>query len=428
MAQRHPDNQVTRTHDHDHGSVGGLLPVEEIRDRILARVQPLSPIDLPLQEAFGCVAARDTIAELSLPEFSSSAMDGFACRAQDVASATTETPVELRVVGRALIGHRPDATVGSNEAVRIDTGAPIPAGADCVVPIEFTEVRANKVWIRQGASEGRHVRPAAEDVRAGDVLVPGGRRLSAPELGLLATAGHPHVLAHPRPRVIVISTGDELVEPWQPAAFGQVRDANSFTLLGALREVGAVPYLAGIVRDDVESFKEAILSHLVQADAFISSGGVSVGERDVVKRAFFRRGEVDFFRVAMQPGMPQAFGILEGKPYFGLPGNPVSAFVSYEVLVRPTLLKMMGRTNLFRPEVTATLTTDISGPEEKLQFARVRVKRGTEGFTAAATGSSSSNLLSTVARANGLAMIPPGVQTAAAGQEVRVMLFRTMEN
>jgi molybdopterin molybdotransferase len=164
----------------------------------------------------------------------------------------------------------------------------------------------------------------------------------------------------------------------------------------------------------------------VQADAFISSGGVSVGERDVVKRAFFRRGDVEFFRVAMQPGMPQAFGLLEGKPYFGLPGNPVSAFVSFEVFVRPALLKMMGRRTLYRPEITARLEADVSGPREKLQFARVLVHRAADGYTARPTGPSSSNLLSTVARANGLAMIPAGTETARAGEDVRVMLLRSM--
>ena len=170
------------------------------------------------------------------------------------------------------------------------------------------------------------------------------------------------------------------------------------------------------------------MSQLVQADAFISSGGVSVGERDVVKRAFFRRGDVDFYRVAMQPGMPQSFGVLEGKPYFGLPGNPVSAFVSFEVYVRPALLKMMGRRRLYRPEVTAALEGDVSGPEEKLQFARVLVRRDHGAYVANPTGPSSSNLLSTVARANGLAMIPPGVQMARTGETVRVMMLRSLED
>ncbi|MDP9343649.1 MAG: molybdopterin molybdotransferase MoeA [Actinomycetota bacterium] len=417
-----PQQQV-----HAHTSHDGLVSVEEARERILSRIQPLAPIELPLQEAFGCVLAEDVVADVNLPEFSSSAMDGFAVRSADVAGALPDAPVELRVAGRARIGHRPEGTVGRGEAIRIDTGAPIPAGADCVVPIEDTLAAGDVVRVLRESAEGRHIRPAGEDVRAGQLLVPKGRRLSAAELGLLAASGHAHAPAHPRPRIVVISTGDELVEPWQPAGFGQVRDANSFTILGALKEAGAVPYLAGIVRDDVDQLKETMLGYVVRADAFISSGGVSVGERDVVKRAFFRRGEVDFFRTAMQPGMPQAFGVIEGKPYFGLPGNPVSVFVSFEVLIRPAILKMMGRQDLFRPEVTATLAGEVSGPKEKLQFARVRVRRGPDGWVAEPTGSAHSNLISTVARANGLAMIPPGVETAHAGERYRVMLFRSLE-
>src|SRR5436190_21402821 len=418
---------MAQRHLHDHPTTGDLVTVEEARERILSGIQPLAPIELPLQEAHGCVLAEDVVAGVNLPEFSSSAMDGYAVRSVDVAGASSEHPAELRVAGRARIGHRPEGTAGSGEAIRIDTGAPIPAGADCVVPIEDTALSGDSVRILRASEEGRHVRPAGEDVRAGQVIVPKGRRLSAAELGLLAAAGHAHALAHPRPRIVVISTGDELVEPWQPAGFGQVRDANSFTLHGALKEVGAGSYLAGIVRDDVDQLKETMLGYVVRADAFISSGGVSVGERDVVKRAFFRRGEVDFFRVAMQPGMPQAFGSVEGTPYFGLPGNPVSVFVSFEVFIRPALLKMMGRRDIFRPEIWAILESDISGPKDKTQFARVRVWREKGAWRAGSTGPSASNLLATVTKANGLAILPVGTETAEAGSRVRVMLFRALE-
>jgi molybdopterin molybdotransferase len=318
--------------------------------------------------------------------------------------------------------------VGRGEAIRIATGAPIPAGADAVVPVEDTELVGDAVRVLAAVPEGKHVRPSGEDVRAGEVLVPSGRRLGPGELGLLAAAGHAQVPVHPRPRVVVLSTGDELVEPSKDTAFGQVRDVNAYVLHAALREVGAIPVMAGIVRDDVDDLRETVLSYLVQADAFVSSGGVSVGERDVVKAAFFRRGELDFFRVAMQPGMPQGFGHIEGKPYFGLPGNPVSVFVSFEVFIRPALLKMMGRRQLGRPEVTARLEEDVTGPRGKTQFARVLVRRGPDGWVARPTGGRGSNLIATVARANGLAVIPPGVETAPAGSEVRVLLFRSLED
>jgi molybdopterin molybdotransferase len=420
MAQAH--------HAHDHDSGEGLRSVEEAREGVLAQVSPLQPLELPLTEAYGCVLARDVVAEADIPAFASSAMDGFAVRSSDVLGATTAAPVELRVAGRALIGQRPEGTVGGGEAIRIATGAPIPAGADTIVPIEDCELVGEVVRVLAGSSEGRHIRPAGEDARSGDPLVPAGRRLQAPELGLLATAGVSHPLVRPRARVVVLSTGDELIPPSQAPEFGQVRDSNAFTLFAALREAGAVPILAGSVRDDPDTLKETVLSHMLQADAFVSSGGVSVGERDVVKAAFFRRGELDFYKVAMQPGMPQGFGHIEGKPFFGLPGNPVSVFVSFEVFIRPALMKMMGRRNLSRPEITATLEQDVTGPRGKTQFARVRVRRTAGGWTATPTGARGSNLIATVARANGLAIVPPGVETAAAGSDVRVMLFRSMED
>jgi molybdopterin molybdotransferase len=414
------------THVGQDGGDGDLLSVEEAREKVLSRIEPLAPLQLPLQEACGCVLAEDLIAEVDIPDFSSSAMDGFAVRAGDVAAAP-ETPVELRIVGQALIGRRPDSTVGGGEAVRIATGAPIPAGADAIVPIEDCDVIGETVRILAAVPQGKHVRPSGEDVRSGEVLVRGGRRLGAPELGLLATAGVPHPLVHPQPRVVVLSTGSELVPPTQGVEYGQVHDSNAYLLYSALREVGAVPVMAGIVRDDPQTLREAVLNHMVQADAFVSSGGVSVGESDVVKAAFFRRGNVEFFRVAMRPGMPQAFGHIEGKPYFGLPGNPVSVFVSFEVLVRPAVLKMMGRKNLYRPEVTARLEADVPGSRAKTQFAGVFVRREGDGYVATPTGGSGSNLIGTVARANGLAVVPPGVEIAPTGSEVTVLVFRSTE-
>jgi molybdopterin molybdotransferase len=415
-----------RVHDHDSGE--GLVTVDEAREKVLSAVRPLGSLQVPLTEAYGCVLAEDVVADHDLPAFASSAMDGFAVRSSDIAAASPDSPIELKIVGRALIGRRPESTVGGHEASRIATGAPIPAGADTIVPIENAEVLGEVVRIVEPAPEGRHIRPVGEVVRSGMVLVERGRRLGAPELGLLANAGFPHPVVHPRPRVIVLSTGDELIPPTEQPEFGQIRDSNAYTIFGAVREAGAIPVLAGIVKDDVEQLKETLLVHEIQADAFISSGGVSVGERDVVKAAFFRRGDLDFYKVAMQPGMPQGFGHIEGKPYWGLPGNPVSVFVSFEVFVRPALMKMLGRTHLRRPEVTATLTQDVSGPKGKLQFARVQVSREGDGWSATPTGGRGSNLISTVSRANGLAMIPVGTETAPAGSQVGVMLFRSSED
>jgi molybdopterin molybdotransferase len=413
---------------HDHGADESMRSVDEVRASIIDRVNTLAPIELHLQEAFGCVLAKDIIAEGDIPSFSSSAMDGFAARASDVAPATVDEPVTLRIVGRVMAGQQPEATVGAGEAVRIATGAAIPGGADTVVPIEHCTVQGDLVHVMRPFAEDAFIRPAGQDVQTGQTLVPKGRRLVAPELGVLAASGYASVLVHPRPRVVVLSTGDELVEPGRPAPFGMVRDANSFTLYGGLREAGAVPYLGGIIRDDAEAMKEAVLGLSTRADCFISSGGVSVGEKDVVKLAFFKRGDIDFYKVAMQPGMPQAFGRVDGVPYFGLPGNPVSVFVSFEVFIRPALLKMTGRRDIFRPEIWAVLGDDVSGPKNRVKFARVRVWRDHGEWRASSTGPGASNLLSTVARANGLAIIPIGTETATAGSRVKVMLFRALED
>jgi len=422
-AARTDPSSHSREHDSDE-----LRSVDDVRAGVLASIRTLAPIELHLQEAWGCVLAADVAAEADIPAFASSAMDGVAVRADDVSSATADQPATLRLVGQVLVGTQPEVTVGSGEAVRIATGAPVPAGADCIVPIEQCVIEEDAVQVLRASKSGSFIRSAGQDVRAGQVLIPLGRRLSAPELGLLATSGRAAALVHPRPRVVVISTGDELVDPGRPATFGMVRDANSFTLYGALRDVGAVPYLAGIIRDDPEALKEEVLGLTARADCFISSGGVSVGERDVVKKAFFRRGEIDFYRVAMQPGMPQGFGRIDGVPYFGLPGNPVSVFVSFELFIRPALLKMMGRRDIFRPEIWALLESDISGPKEKMQFARVRVWRERGQWKATGTGPSGSNLLATVTKANGLAIVPAGTETARAGSRVRVMLFRALED
>jgi molybdopterin molybdotransferase len=420
MAERH-------LHDHDSGE--GLVPVENAQNHVLSSIHPLAPLQLALTEAAGCVLAEDVTAPRDMPAFPSSAMDGFAVRAGDLAGATPANPSELKVVGESRIGHRPEGTVGAGEAFRIATGAPVPAGADTVVPVENTEPADDLVRIFESPAAGRHVRPAGEDAAAGALLVSRGKRLGAPELGLLANAGIATPLVHPRPRVVVISTGDELIPPTEEPEYGQVHDANAYTIFAALREAGAIPVMAGIVHDDVDAFRDIVDAHTIQADAFVSSGGVSVGERDVVKAAFAKRGEVAFYKVAMQPGMPQAFGQVDGKPYWGLPGNPVSVFVSLELFVRPAILKMMGRTRLHRPEVTATLTDDVRGPKGKTAYARVAVSRGDDGgWVASPTGGRGSNLISTISRANGLAIVPPGTETAPAGSELRVLVFRSGED
>lgn len=412
-------------HDHHDHDGGDLLPWEEYRELILSAIEPLPAVELPLRDTFGCVLAEDVRARGDIPAFDSSAMDGFATIAGDIADATSDRPVALSAAGQVEMGRAPDVTVGPGTAVRIPTGGVVPSGADCVVPIEDCRVEDGRILVLRALDAGTHVRPAGQDMRAGDVLAPAGVRLLGPQLGLLGAGGARTARVHPLARVAVISTGDELVEPGEPAAVGQIPDANGLTLFGAVREAGADPVVAGIVRDDPEALRKLI--EATEADTFVASGGVSVGQRDPVKGAFRETGEVRFFRLAMQPGMPQAFGRVGGRPFFGLPGNPVSVFVSFELFARPALLALMGRRDLFRPEVTATLDEDIGGLPRKTRFARVLVRHEGTGFVARPTGGPQSNLLSTVARANGLAIIASGTEAARAGEECRVILYGEVE-
>jgi molybdopterin molybdotransferase len=412
------------------GAPGPNVPTftpDEARDRILAAVQPLPPVELPVLECLGCVLAADVVTDRPIPPFPSSGMDGYAVRAADVAGASPSNPVTLPIVARILIGHPPQRSVGPGEAVYIATGAPMPEGAECVVPVEDTEETTadghEAVRLMREVAAGTYVRPAGQDHQPGDVVVPAGMRLTGPAVGMLSSAGYGTALVHPKVRVAIVSTGDELVAPGEKAAYGQIGDANSYTLYGGVVEAGAVPLHLGIVHDDAEALSKAFTSALAEADVAISSGGVSAGARDVVKQILLGMGTVESYKVAMQPGMPQAFGLVGGKPFFGLPGNPVSTFVSFELFIRPALLKMMGRTDLRRPEVTASLTADVSGPPDRTRFVRVDLTREGDEWRAQPTGPGASNLLGTVVRGNALAVVPPGQATVPAGTQVTVRLL-----
>ncbi|HEX2025693.1 MAG TPA: gephyrin-like molybdotransferase Glp [Actinomycetota bacterium] len=397
-------------------------PLEDARRQILDAVPPLQPIDLPLAESYGCVAAAEVTAEYDIPPFSAAETDGYAARSADVVGATSSAPVTLRVAGRVEPGRPPDVTVGWGESVRVTAGAPLPAGADCVIPPERVATDADAVRVVDAVPAGANVRPAGEDVRAGAVLVPAGRRLSAPELGILATAGHGSVLAYPKVRVAVIALG-RLIEPGRPTGFGQVRDAVSYLLLGALRDVGAVPYRIGIVANAERELRGAVMSNALRADAFVVTGGE--GERDVPD-ALVGLGDVRTVRVGVHPGGQVAFGHVEGKPFFNVSGRPVSAFVSFESLVRPAVMRMMGRSDLERPHLKAILDEVPEGPRDVTLLVPVRLTARDGRWHCLPTGPAAESRLGSVVRANALLTVPPG-DPPAPGSEVRVQVLRPLQ-
>lgn len=403
-----------------------MRTVDDVRNEILDAVKPLAPVTVPLLEAWGCVLAGDAKAPYDIPTFASSAMDGYAVRSEDIAPAGDSTVV-LKRVGSAFIGKTPEGEVGPGQAMWIATGAPIPPGADCIAPKEDVTAEPDSIVVHKAFNPGQFVRPPGQDLKEGDVVVPAGKILAGPELGNLSTAGFARVTVYPKVRVCVVSTGDELIEPGTRPAFGQIPDGNGYTISGCLKELGISPVRPPIVPDDEGLLREVFVSRAPEVDVFISSGGMSVGDLDVVRKVVSELGRIDSYKVAMQPGMPQAFGEVEDRTYFGLPGNPVSVFVSFELFIRPALLKMMGRTDLGRPVIEAAIDEEMEGLADKTRYSRVFVYRDGSGWRARSTGPAASNLLGTVVKGNGLAVIPPGVEPVKAGTAVKVQLYRPLE-
>ncbi len=393
---------------------------------VLSVVRPLAPLDVQLLDAHGCVLAEDVVAPWPLPQFDNSAMDGYAVRADDVQDASADSPVELAVVADIAAGDTKLTAIGPGLAARIMTGAPMPAGADAIVPVEQTDGGTVRVHIGYAAPAGRHLRRTGEDVQIGDTVLAAGTYLGAAQIGLLAAVGKDRVRVRPRPRVVVISTGRELVEPGLPLDLGQITDSNSFLLTTAAQEAGAVAYRVAPVPDDETALLSRIEDQLVRADMIVTSGGVSAGAYDIVKQVLSALGTVTFEKVAMQPGMPQGFGTVgdDATPIFTLPGNPVSAFVSFEVFVRPAIRKMLGVSRLHRPRVKAVLQATLRSPEGKRQFARARWSPAPDGsYLVTPLAGQASHFLADLANANALIVVPEHVTEVAAGQVVDTVLL-----
>ena len=402
-----------------------MIPYAQHLERVLATVAPLHPLELGLLDAHGCVLAEDLVAPADLPGFDNSAMDGYAVRAADVAGASDAAPVVLPVTGDVAAGPASPLRVQPGVCVRIMTGAMMPAGADAVVPLEWTDGGVAQVSITRPAPVGAHVRAVGEDVAAGEVVLPEGTHLGAVQVGLAAATGRARLLVRPRPRVVVVSTGSELVEPGEPLSPGRIVDSNSPALTAAAVEAGAIAYRVGIVPDDPRRLLSTLEDQLVRADLLVTSGGVSVGAYDVVKEVLSRLGTVRFDDVAMQPGKPQAFGTIgpDSTPVFGLPGNPVSALVSFEAFVRPALRKMLGAQPLERPRVRAVATQALPSAPGKRSFLRVALEVRDGAYVVTPVSGPGSHLLAGMSRANALAVVPEDVDEVPQGGAVEVLVL-----
>lgn len=396
-----------------------LMSADDALARILSAVPTLPVVETPLLDALGLVLAEEILADRDVPAFRNSAMDGYAVRGDDVASA----PVELRVVGAIAAGGFSERAVEPGEAMRIMTGAPMPEGADTVVRVEDTDNASDVVTIAAATPKGLAVRHVGEDLKKGERVLAAGTVLRAPEVGLLASVGRATVLVHRRARVAVFSTGDEIVELDAPLERGQIRDSNRYTLASAIRAAGAEPWLGGIVRDSPDALRAA-LAEAAKADAIVTSGGVSVGDHDHMKPVLSELGTIDFWSIAIRPGRPLAFGeITEGQrrvPIFGLPGNTVSALVTFEIFVRPALLRMQGRSMVSRPRVKARLLEPVDKPDFLRVFARG--VHDPDAGTVRLTGPQGSGILRSMSLANSLIDLPVGPARIEQGEMVDVIL------
>ena len=403
---------------------GRPISVDDYLDLVLDSVPVLPPFEQTLLDSQGCALGGDLASPVDLPSFDNSAMDGYAVHAVDIAGATEEAPVRLPVSADIAAGADNAFVVPSRMAARIMTGAPLPQGADTVVPVEFTDGKSVTVGVHRPVGPGAHVRRRGEDTKVGDVLVRSGTRLTARHIATLAAAGIFRVNAHPRPRVVVLSTGSELVAPGNPLGSAKIYDANSFALSALVRSAGAVAYRVGIVPDDATELMSVLEDQLVRADLVLTSGGVSVGAYDVVKQVLSRLGTVAFYSVAMQPGKPQGFGTIgeDKTPIFTLPGNPVSAFVSFEVIVRPVLRKMLGIASP-RGEVRKAVTTKgWDSPQGRRQFARGWYELGGDGVaTVRPVGSQGSHMVGDLTGSNCLIVVPEETSHVPAGARVDVL-------
>lgn len=415
-----------------------VISVEEAIERILSHIDVLEPERRPILECLGQVLAEDVHSAIDVPPLDNSAMDGYAVRAEDTQGATESSTRYLTVIGEVPAGSIPRQTVGPGTAIRIMTGAPLPEGADTIVQFEDTDevsrrssgAHPGQIGIQRQTRRGRHVRLQGEDIARGSLVLKKGTVLRPQEIGVMASVGQPTALVIRRPVVAILATGDELVAVDQPLGPGKIYDSNNYTIAGQVSRYGGTPRILGIGRDSISSLTEKINEGMT-ADMIITSGGVSKGYYDMVKDVLAERGEIGFWTVRMKPGKPLAFGTIstmgQGRerrvPHLGLPGNPVSSMITFEQFARPAILKMMGRQDLAKPTVRAIMEDEVVNTDGRCVFTRVAVTQRDGCYYASLAGPQGSGILTSMARANGLAVIPETVARVIPGDTVEVQML-----
>jgi len=416
-----------------------MISVEEALEKILGYVRVLEPEEKPILSCLGQVLAEDVYSTIDIPPLDNSAMDGFAVRAEDTYGVSKSSPKVFPVIGEVAAGSMPLAEVKSGTVIRIMTGAPLPKGADAVVQFEDTDEvtwklphgNSSQIGILRQVEKGLNVRPRGEDIAKGTLILKKGTVLRPSEIGVLASVGHSTALVIRRPIVSVLATGDELVDVDQPLSLGKIYNSNTYTIAAQVLRYGGIPKILGIGRDSVQSLNEKIGEGL-DSDMLITSGGVSLGDYDIVKDVLAKRGEIAFWTVCMKPGKPLAFGVIRSGekkvPHLGLPGNPVSSMVTFEQFARPVILKMMGKKNFTKPSIQAVIEDDVMNTDGRHIFARVIVTKQGGQYHASLIGPQGSGILTSMAKANGLAIIPENTKGVKAGDIVQVQMLDWSED
>ena len=406
-----------------------MISLEEARELVLAKVAPLGSEEVPLLDVVGRVAAADLTSDIDIAPFAHSAMDGFALRADEIAGATEEAPVALKVIAEIGAGDVFSGAIAPGECVRIMTGAPLPDDADAVVKYEIVAVLAgdgkpgSTVAFSAPAKPGANVRAAGEEACAGEVVVERGEVIGAAGVGFLASCGVLQVPAYARPRVAIIATGSELVPPDQVPGPGQIRNSNSYAMAACAQEAGAVPVVLPIVADTFEALRDAVAQAAREYDFVVTTGGAANGDFDFIKPVVAELGELLMTTVNMRPGKAQTFGIVEGTPVFGLPGNPAAAYVGFQMLIRPALRTMQGYRFMDHPVVKARLTADEKNRDPRRIYLRANLTRTAEGYEVTPAKNQSSGLFGPIQKTNCLAVMPEGIEPQPAGSIVDCLLL-----